>query len=76
MTDKPIVHYCGKARIKDGRAWLYPIDHPAHLWVTNTCLVSTSKVLSLKAGRIETLNTIYLHAEGDDRSWFNPETVL
>lgn len=63
QIEKPVVHYIGAAVRHEGRAFLYPVDHPNHIeghCVTNDRLVKTSKVVSWNDGRIETKNTVYV----------------
>ena len=64
-TNKPTVHYKGKAQKFMLSAYLLPVDHPNHLVghsVSNTEYVTTSKVLNWneETGVIETKNTIYV----------------
>lgn len=59
---KPVVHYRGVAEVSHRKAFLYPVDHPDRVNVSNTKLVRTSTVIDrdLATGRIETEHTIYM----------------
>ena len=67
MSAKKIVHYTGTPQIINGRAILTPVDHPDSMNVANGELATTSIIVAYDpdAGRIETLNTVYLPAIGE-----------
>jgi len=69
QPEKPTVHYDASkgAHIYEGfKALVYPIDHTSE-WVSNTKMVTTSKVIrhDVKSGEFETMNTIYKPMEED-----------